>query len=112
MATEIKSNDDEVIEEQQKAIKFLSPPKKEDKDNSDFIDKKNKSIYKSFITIIFSALCLVISLGINEMFKLILNNPTKGQTINTREILYYFIYIFVTITLTLSLAYFSNVEIV
>ena len=104
--TEKKDDEDNdgVIISSQKNIKFLDECENEDKD-------KNKNLYKSFITIIFSAFCLTISLGVNEMFKLILDHHTKSEKSNINEIGYYFIYIIGLIIITLSLVYFCNIKV-
>lgn len=101
-----EDDDDVIVAVPQQAIKFLDGNNKND--NNDLIKKKN--LYRSFIAIIFSAFCLTISLGVNEMFKLILDH-TKSEKSNINEIGYYVIYIFGLIILTLSLVYFCNVQV-
>ncbi len=96
--SENEKKEDGIVIKQKRNIKFLNGQ-----------DDKNR-LYKSFIIIVFSALCLSISLGMNEMFKLILDHAKKEKS-NINEIGYCIIYIFVLLVLTLSMVYFLNVEV-
>jgi uncharacterized membrane protein len=66
---------------------------------------KQKYIYKNFITIIISALCLSISLGVNEVFLLYLRKK------DTQDIVLTIKYVIVLIILTLGLSYYFNLGI-
>lgn len=93
-----KTNDEKNKEDVKKlqGVKFLN--------SSDLDDSLN--LYRSFIVIIFSSLCLGISLGVNEMFKIIIE-----PKISQRYIVYYVIYIIILIIITLSMVYYLKVEI-
>jgi hypothetical protein len=88
----------------QQTVKLLDHP-----DEEEYI-ARNKNLYKSFIVIIFSSFCLTISLGVNEMFKLIFDH-TKSDKSNINEIGYYVVYIFALVIITLGLVYCLNVEV-
>ena len=60
---------------------------------------KHKYIFKNFITIIISALCLSISLGVNQVFLLYLRKNETGDIVLTIK------YVFVLIFITLFLSY-------
>lgn len=96
---EEKKDDDGFSVTSQQSVKLL-----------DHDEDRNKNLYKSFIVIIFSSFCLTISLGVNEMFKLILDH-TKSDKSNVNEIGYYVVYIFALVIITLGLVYFLNVEV-
>jgi len=66
---------------------------------------KHKYIYKNFIVIIISALCLSISLGVNEVFLLYL------RKIDTQDIILTIKYVIVLIIFTLTLSYCFNLGI-
>ena len=77
--------------------------KKEDDDN----EKKN-IIIRNAIVILMSALCLTISLGVHEIFRLHLKNNSK--TIN-EEIVFSIKYVFILVLFTLFIAYYLNFKI-
>ena len=77
--------------------------KKEDDDN----EKKN-IIIRNAIVILMSALCLTISLGVHEIFRLHLKNNSK--TIN-EEIVFSIKYVFILVLFTLFVAYYLNFKI-
>jgi hypothetical protein len=66
---------------------------------------KQKYIYKNFITIMISALCLSISLGVNQVFLLYLKKN------DTQDIVLTIKYVIVLIILTLGLSYYFNLGI-
>lgn len=101
---EEKKDDDGFSVTSQQSVKFLSTS------DGECPITRNKNLYKSFIVIIFSSFCLTISLGVNEMFKLILDHAKSDQS-NVNEIGYYIVYIFALIIITLGLVYFLNVEV-
>ena len=90
----------------QRSVKFLEESNTDDEDTI----IKNKNLYKSFISILLSAFCLSISLGINEMFKLIFVHSKSDQN-NINEIKYYIVYIIALFLITLSFAYFLKIEV-
>ena len=66
---------------------------------------KQKYVYKNFITIMISALCLSISLGVNQVFLLYLKKN------DTQDIVLTIKYVIVLIILTLGLSYYFNLGI-
>lgn len=86
--TEEKTNEDKTTED-----------KTEDDEKEDVHAIKHKYIFKNFITIIISALCLSISLGVNQVFLLYLRKNETGDIVLTIK------YVFVLIFITLFLSY-------
>ena len=66
---------------------------------------KHKYIFKNFITIIISALCLSISLGVNEVFLLYLRKKETGDIVLTIK------YVLTLIFITLCVSYYFNLGI-
>jgi cation transport ATPase len=99
---EEKSDDKskEVIEEKK------SNDEHSDKSNEEHeLQIKQKYIYKNLITIIVSALCLSISLGVNEVFLLYLRKK------DTQDIVLTIKYVFCLIIFTLGVSYYFNLGI-
>jgi hypothetical protein len=71
-------------------------------------DEKKNIVIRNAIVILMSALCLTISLGVNEIFRLHLKNNSK--TIN-EEILFSVKYVFILVLFTLFIAYYLNFKI-
>ena len=71
-------------------------------------DEKKNIIIRNAIVILMSALCLTISLGVNEIFRLHLKNNSK--TIN-EEIVFSVKYVFILVLFTLFVAYYLNFKI-
>jgi len=72
------------------------------------INKKKNIIIRNAIVILMSALCLTISLGVHEIFRLHLKNNSK--TIN-EEIVFSIKYVFILVLFTLFIAYYLNFKI-
>ena len=98
--TDKKTNEEKTNEDKTTEDKTDDDEKKEDEHAI-----KHKYIFKNFITIIISALCLSISLGVNEVFLLYLRKKETGDIVLTIK------YVFALIFITLCVSYYFNLGI-
>lgn len=84
------------------------PQKKIVHEHDEDDNEKKNIIIRNAIVILMSALCLTISLGVHEIFRLHLKNNSK--TIN-EEIVFSIKYVFILVLFTLLIAYYLNFKI-
>ena len=101
--TENKMTDKEDKKTEDKTTEDKTTEDDEKKEDEHAI--KHKYIFKNFITIIISALCLSISLGVNEVFLLYLRKKETGDIVLTIK------YVLTLIFITLCVSYYFNLGI-
>ena len=99
--TEDKTTEDKKTEDKTTEDKTTEDDEKKEDEHA----IKHKYIFKNFITIIISALCLSISLGVNEVFLLYLRKKETGDIVLTIK------YVLTLIFITLCVSYYFNLGI-
>lgn len=99
--TEDKKTEDTKTEDAKTEDAKTEDDEKKDDENG----IKNKYIFKNFITLMISALCLSISLGVNEVFLLYLRKKETGDIVLTIK------YVLTLIFITLCVSYYFNLGI-
>ena len=80
----------------------------EDGEEEDENATKQKYLFRNTVSILMSALCLSLSLGINEIFLLYLNKG--GENSKNKSIIFSLKYVVVLFLITIGLSYYLNIS--